>query len=124
MRFRIHIRVDPQSRPQFVTTALGDFDQVGQLSLRLDIEPADLGGDGLLDLIVGLAHAGVNDPRGIGPTGQGPVQLTAADHIHARPALGQEAYDVDVLTALDRVTDDRLQLAKGLFRLRVMIYKC
>src|SRR5687768_2145722 len=123
MRLGIDVGVHAQSRTQFVPAALGDLDQIGQLGLGFDIEPADLGVDGLLNFDIGFADAREYDSRRVRSTFDRAIQLATADHIHARALLGQQVYDVDVLAAFDRVAKNGVQLAEGVGDLGVMIYK-
>src|SRR5690606_36327057 len=83
----VDVRVDAQSGPYRAVPLRGDPDEVLQLLLRFDVEPADARLDALSNFRVRLADAGEDDLRRVGTGLQRPRQFAPADHVKRGPAL-------------------------------------
>ena len=115
------IRIHPQSGVHFRVRALRvplrQAAEVLQFLFRFDVEAPDAGLQGTDDLLVGLAHAGVDHFREVGPRLLHAVQLPAADDVEAAALLGHEPQDVDIAASLDREADGRVELGIRLLHL-------
>ena len=123
MRLRIDVGVDAQRGLAAAVHPRGDAADILQLPLGLDVEPSHLGLQGQADLGVGLADAGINAALRIDARQPCAVQLTAADEVHAGPALGEGPAHCQVGAALDRVTDQGIQRSERLSEAGIVIGK-
>jgi len=125
MGLRIDIGIDAKRGPRGRAEAFGNGGDGLELGLRLDVEPADARRERPFDLRIGLAHPGVNDSFRVHPRLLSPIQLAARDHVHPCAALGEQAQQVHVATALDRVTDQRVERRERLRdRIHVVLEGC
>ena len=99
----------------------GDGVDVLDLRLGFEIERGDAGVDGVGDLGVSLAHAGVDDLLRVAAGLQRAEQLAAAGHIKPTPLLGQHPADVDVPAALDAEANRRPQRRERVSQLVVVV---
>ncbi len=117
----VNVGVDPQRGAGFCPSGRGQPREVLELGLRLDVEAGHSGGQGGVDLLVGLAHAGEDYAAHLGARLPGAVQLAARDHVEARALRRQQAEDVNVRQRLDGEADRRIQLGEGLGQAAVVV---
>ncbi len=90
MRRRIHVRVDPQRKPDSDAQFLRDGVDFRQFAFRLAVEVEDALTNGQFDLAGRLANPGEDDTRRVAPGPQHTVQLPPRDDVEPASRPGQQ----------------------------------
>ena len=124
MCFRVDVRVDPQADPR--TDAHHFCASIDRLQLlnRFDIEHQYARLQGIVNLVVPLAHSGIDHLPGIYTGFQCAVELASGDDVDAAPFTSKQAQDRRVRIGFCRKTDDMGNLLKCRVKNPKVMPKC
>ena len=114
VRFRIHIRIDPQRPHRGLARQCGHPVNVLDLCFALDIERRDSRVQCLADFVIGFSDAGVNDFRRIAAGLKCAEEFSAAGDVKAASFLGEQLADIEVAAAFDGIANRRVHRGKRL----------